>query len=345
MLAFDEREVLGRGQREARRQQPLRRRVAREVEEQRGALERAALLEAAAEELGAVVGHADAGEHDREVARLVAPRRRAAARGSAISTASRSCGSPPPENSGSFWPRTRLFIRSSVVIAGLDEVARHRARDRIDRQSVDRVALARGDRRPAVDHLADAVEHAAEDARREAERQRLADEAHDGVRRATGPTSTPAPRSSSRRGRSPRRGRAARGRRRRAPRPRRTARRRACACRNSSGPSSRVAAPSTVSRIGASRWRACSSANSRSIAACDRGEARKLVVADLLAHPLQRPQARHARDARRDGRPPRPRASARSMKRPMRRIIAPCRAGLQTRSIVGERRSGAGTPR
>ena len=33
----------------------------------------------------------------------------------AISTASRSCGSPPPENSGSFCPRTRLFIRSSVV--------------------------------------------------------------------------------------------------------------------------------------------------------------------------------------------------------------------------------------
>ena len=34
----------------------------------------------------------------------------------AISTASRSCGNPPPEKSGSFWPRTRLFIRSSVVI-------------------------------------------------------------------------------------------------------------------------------------------------------------------------------------------------------------------------------------
>ena len=85
----------------------------------------------------------------------------------AISTASRSCGSPPPEKSGSFWPRTRLFIRSSVVIAGLDEVTRHRPRDRIDRQPVDRIASARRDRRAAVDDLAHAVEHAAEDARRE----------------------------------------------------------------------------------------------------------------------------------------------------------------------------------
>ena len=33
----------------------------------------------------------------------------------AISTASRSCGSPPPLKMGSFWPRTRLFIRSSVL--------------------------------------------------------------------------------------------------------------------------------------------------------------------------------------------------------------------------------------
>ena len=140
VLAFDEREVLGRGQREARRQQALRRRVAGEIEEQRGALQRAALLQAAAEEFGAVVGHADAGEDDREIAALCLRRRCRSRAWPAISTASRSCGSPPPEKSGSFCPRTRLFIRSSVVIAGLDEVARHRPRDRIDRQAVDRIA-------------------------------------------------------------------------------------------------------------------------------------------------------------------------------------------------------------
>src|SRR5271157_4634103 len=33
----------------------------------------------------------------------------------AISEASRSCGRPPAENRGSFWPRTRLFIRSMAV--------------------------------------------------------------------------------------------------------------------------------------------------------------------------------------------------------------------------------------
>ena len=179
MLAFDEGEVLGGGQREARRQQPLRRRVAREVEEQRGALERAALLEAAAEEFGAVVRHADAGEHDREIAAL-RPRRRLRSRACpAISTASRSCGRPPPEKIGSFCPRTRLFMRSSVVTPVSMKSRGIAARDRIDRQALDRIDRARGDRRPAVDDLAHAVEHAAEDAGRESERQRLADEAHD----------------------------------------------------------------------------------------------------------------------------------------------------------------------
>ena len=33
----------------------------------------------------------------------------------AMSTAMRSWGSPPPEKRGSFWPRTRLFMRSMAV--------------------------------------------------------------------------------------------------------------------------------------------------------------------------------------------------------------------------------------
>ena len=135
MLAFDEGEVFGRGEREARRQQPLRRRIAREIQEQRGALERAALLEAAAEELRAVVGHADAGEHDGEIA--ASPCRWRSRAWLAISTASRSCGRPPPEKIGSFWPRTRLFIRSSVVTPVSMKSRGTGARHRIDRQAFD----------------------------------------------------------------------------------------------------------------------------------------------------------------------------------------------------------------
>ena len=57
----------------------------------------------------------------------------------------------------------------------------------IDRQAVDRLARVRGDRRSPVDDLAHAVEDAAQEARRESERQRLADEAHDRVgQRKTG---------------------------------------------------------------------------------------------------------------------------------------------------------------
>ena len=175
VLAAMEREVLGRGQREARRQQPLRRRIAREVQEQRGALERAALLEAAPEIFGAVVRHADAGEHDREVAALRAAQPRV--RGDVD-------GKPVVRQAAAGEQRQLLPAHEAVHEvergdAGLDEVARHRARHRIDRQAVDAQALARGDRRPAVDHLADAVEHAAQHRRRDAERQRLAEEAHD----------------------------------------------------------------------------------------------------------------------------------------------------------------------
>ena len=45
------------------------------------------------------------------MAKVSSPARRSRAF-CAISLAMRSCGSPPLENSGSFWPRTRLFMRS-----------------------------------------------------------------------------------------------------------------------------------------------------------------------------------------------------------------------------------------
>ena len=55
-----------------------------------------------------------------------------------------------------------------------------RAAGLIGSPSIRRVSRSR-QRRAAVDHLADAVEHAAQHRRREAERQRLAEEAHDGA--------------------------------------------------------------------------------------------------------------------------------------------------------------------
>ena len=105
-------EVLGGGQREARREQPLRRRIAREVEEQHRARERAGCSAAAAE------GFAPSCRARRCRRTRSRSRRRCRSRSRAfwaISTAMRSCGRPPPEKSGSFWPRTRLFIRSIAV--------------------------------------------------------------------------------------------------------------------------------------------------------------------------------------------------------------------------------------
>ena len=135
MLALDEGEVLRGSQCETRSQQPLRRRVAGEVQEQRGAFERAALFETLAKEFRAVVGHTDAGEHDGEVVA-----------GATV----------------------RSLAQAGVAgdldgDAGFDEVARTGARDRIDGQALDAVRLPCGDGRAAIDHLPDAVEHAAED--------------------------------------------------------------------------------------------------------------------------------------------------------------------------------------
>ncbi len=165
MLAADEREVLGSGQRETRCQEPLRRRIAREIEEQRGPLERARALEARAEELRAVVRHADSREHDGEVFSFPGRRRAAQAR------VGRDLDREPVVRQSAAGEQRQLLPAHEAVHqvqgrdAGLDEIARTRACNRIDRQPVDGVGLACRDRRPAVDHLSDAVEDAAENAR------------------------------------------------------------------------------------------------------------------------------------------------------------------------------------
>ena len=163
MLALDEGEILGGGQREPRCEQPLRRRVAGEIQEQRRALECAALLEALAKELGAVVRDADAGEHDREVVACASLRTLTQPR-----VAGDLDGETVVRQSAAGEYRQLLAAHQAVHQVergdtGLDEVARSRARDRVDGQAFDAAHLARGDRRAAVDHLSDTVEHAAED--------------------------------------------------------------------------------------------------------------------------------------------------------------------------------------
>jgi hypothetical protein len=128
VLAFAEGEVLGRAQRVARRQQPLRARVAREVEEERGALERAVALEAAPEVLGALERHADAGEDDREVLGIA----RAAALAGDLDREA------VVRQAAAREERQLLAAHEAVHQverrdAGLDEVARHLARDRVHR--------------------------------------------------------------------------------------------------------------------------------------------------------------------------------------------------------------------
>ena len=246
MLALDEGEVLGGGEREARRQQPLRGRVAREVQEQRRALERAALLEAAAEELRAVVAARRCRRTRSRSRRRVAPAPRSRA-WRAISTARRSCGRPPPEKIGSFWPRTRLFMRSSVVTPVSMKSRGHGARHRVDRQAVDAV----GARAPAIGGPPSITWPTPLNTRPEdAGRQRRTSAARRRSARRCSASVEPGGRLQhldrhERRRRARPRGRGARGRRCRVTstasyRPTSSVRR-----RKSSGPSSRVAAPST----------------------------------------------------------------------------------------------------
>ncbi len=85
---------------------------------------------------------------------------------------------PPAENSGSFWPRTRLFIRSMAVTPVSMKSSRQIALGRIDRHAVDAHALARRHRRTAVGRFADTVKDAAKQAGPNREMQRLAGKAH-----------------------------------------------------------------------------------------------------------------------------------------------------------------------
>ena len=98
-----------------------------------------------------------------------------------ICAASSLAGRPEPEKIGSFWPRTSVFRPSIDADAGLDEVGRLLARVRVDRRAGDVEARLGDDRRAAVDRLAGAVEHAAEQLDRDVDLGDLFEEADLGL--------------------------------------------------------------------------------------------------------------------------------------------------------------------
>ena len=170
MPAFLEREVLGGSQRIAGRQQALHAGLVGQVQEHRGVAERAARLHRQAELLGGVVRHADAGEHDGETLR--------AARAAQACALRDLRGEPVVRQAARREQRQLLAAHEAVhdvdrADAGLDEVARQRAPRRVDREALDAHACPGGDGRAAVDRSADAVEHAPEQVRADAEQQRL----------------------------------------------------------------------------------------------------------------------------------------------------------------------------
>src|SRR5664279_5508379 len=213
----------------------------------------------------------------------------------AISTARRSCGRPPPENSGSFWPRTRLFIRSSVVMpVSMKSRGKARATGFIGNPSIGmRRCVATGGppsmtwptplkTRPRMPGPRPKVSGSPRKRTTALSSESpLVDSSTSMVMNCS---SIAAMRPSRGRPSAPRTSTAS-------CRPTSSVRR-----RNSSGPSSLVAAPSTVSRIAALR----DGRELRELAldAClELGQAWQLVVADLLAHALQRAQAGEAADS------------------------------------------------
>src|SRR5512143_4351675 len=212
----------------------------------------------------------------------------------AISTAIRSCGRPPPEKIGSFCPRTRLFMRSSVVIpVSMKSRGLARATGLSGSPSIGcRVCAATGgppsitwptplNTRPRM------PPDRPNDSGSPTKRTTVSESARPDVDSRTSivasSSSSAAMRPSRARPSVPRTSTAS-------PRPASTVRR-----RKRSGPTRRAAARSTVSRIDAFL-------GSRELCefALDDGqqrvEARELVVADLLAHPLHLAHAGQARD-------------------------------------------------
>ena len=105
--AVHEGQVLGAGEAGPRGEQALDGRVLRLVQEQNRALERRAGGETVEEGPGLALGDSRPPRTRRRRAR------RAGARAlSTIVAASSSAGRPGPENTGSFWPRTRVFMPS-----------------------------------------------------------------------------------------------------------------------------------------------------------------------------------------------------------------------------------------
>ena len=146
-----EREVLGDGQRAARREQPLDRGVVGEVQEEDDSLERAGLLELLHEEARLAVRDAHRAEDDGELLAGLDPRLADDLSGELVGRKARA---REDRQLLAAHERVQPVDRAD---AGLDEVGGLLARVRVDRRAGDVEALLGDDRRPAVDRLAGAV--------------------------------------------------------------------------------------------------------------------------------------------------------------------------------------------
>ena len=134
MPSFLEREVLGRRQRVARRQQALHARFVGEVQEHGRVTERAARFHREPELVGRVVRHADAGKDDGEAFLAL---------GAAQARPLRDLRGQPVVRQAARREERQLLSAHQAVHhvdgrdAGLDEIARQRAPGRIDREAFD----------------------------------------------------------------------------------------------------------------------------------------------------------------------------------------------------------------
>ncbi len=151
-----EREVLGGRQREARRQQPLDRRIIGQVDEQHRAVELPAVLERTSEEAGFTVGDAHGGEDDHEGFLLVV--RHPGLGGDA--SGELSGGEPEPGEDGELLAADEGVHPIDRRHTGLDEFRRVFPSGRVDRKPVHVPERLRHDGGTSVDRHPRAIEHA-----------------------------------------------------------------------------------------------------------------------------------------------------------------------------------------
>ncbi len=161
MLTLLERQVLGGGECEARREQALGAGVRGQIQKQDSARQSTALLHLFAEELGALVRDPDTGEDDGEVLAARAGRGRQAGIAGDVHRDALMRQTAAREQR-QLLPADQAVHQVDGGKAGLQEFARRPARGRLHRQTVHPQRPLGGRRRATVQGPTDAVEDAPE---------------------------------------------------------------------------------------------------------------------------------------------------------------------------------------